>query len=331
MSSRVKLQVPFIQLPILFDATRLSAELACIDESAWRPHPQGFAGNSMLPLVAVDGDPGNEAFAGAMRPTKQLDACPYLRQTIAAFGVTVGRTRLMRLAGQAEVTRHADQGYYWAERVRIHVPIVTHPTVRFECDDAVVNMAEGECWIFDTWRQHCVHNDATAARIHLVCDTVGGEAFWDLVAKGRLHGMPAPHDWRPARIAPGDASSSFACEQVNVPVVMSPWELEDHLVSLMADAESHPGLQAFHQRSGRLMRAWKALWALHGESPGGRADYREALDAFMRDVHPVANGIALRNGLSLLSVVQARIGQVAAGFPDTRSDAGAQRIVGDNA
>ena len=32
----------------------------------------------------------------------------------------------MRLAGQAEVARHADQGYYRAERVRVHVPIVTH-------------------------------------------------------------------------------------------------------------------------------------------------------------------------------------------------------------
>ncbi len=102
-----------------------------MSEDAWRRHPQGFAGNSLLPLVAVGGDPANEAFAGAVAPTPHLQSCPYLKQVMATLGATVGRTRLMRLSGHAEVTRHADQGYYWAERVRVHVPIVTQPTVRF--------------------------------------------------------------------------------------------------------------------------------------------------------------------------------------------------------
>lgn len=107
----MKLQVPFIQLPLLFDAPVLAQEIEALGESVWKPHPQGFQGNSMLPLLAVGGDPDNEAFSGVMHPTPHLQRCPYLRQTLASFGATVGRTRLMRLAGQAEVTRHADQGY----------------------------------------------------------------------------------------------------------------------------------------------------------------------------------------------------------------------------
>ena len=106
--------------------------------------------------------------------------------------MVAGRSRLMRLSGHAEVTRHVDQGYYWAERVRVHVPIVTQPTVRFECGDAAINMAAGECWIFDTWRSHRVLNDAVESRIHLVVDTVGGDAFWDMVAQGRMHAGPGP-------------------------------------------------------------------------------------------------------------------------------------------
>ena len=43
----MKLQVPFIQLPLRFDADRLAAEIAAIGEDAWKPHPQGFPGNSM--------------------------------------------------------------------------------------------------------------------------------------------------------------------------------------------------------------------------------------------------------------------------------------------
>ena len=102
----MKLPAPFIQLPLLFDAQALAAEVAALGEGAWRPHPQGFAGNSMLPLVAVDGDAGNEAFAGVMSPTPELGRCPLLQQVLVSLQATVGRTRLMRLAGQAEVKRH---------------------------------------------------------------------------------------------------------------------------------------------------------------------------------------------------------------------------------
>ena len=75
----MKLPAPFLQLPLAFDAAALANEIAALGESAWRPHPQGFAGNSMLPLVAVGGDPGNEAFAGAMAATPELQRCPGLR------------------------------------------------------------------------------------------------------------------------------------------------------------------------------------------------------------------------------------------------------------
>ena len=58
----------------------------------------------MLPLLAVGGAPANESFAGTMMPTPELLRCPYLMQVMASFGATLGRTRLMRLAGQAEVS-----------------------------------------------------------------------------------------------------------------------------------------------------------------------------------------------------------------------------------
>lgn len=44
--------------------------------------------------------------------------------------------------------------------MRVHVPILTQPTERFTSGDATINMAEGERWIFDTWRMHHVLNDA---------------------------------------------------------------------------------------------------------------------------------------------------------------------------
>ena len=65
----MKLPLPFIQLPLTFDAPALAREIDALGESVWMPHPQGFPGNSMLPLIAVDGDAANESFGGEMRPT----------------------------------------------------------------------------------------------------------------------------------------------------------------------------------------------------------------------------------------------------------------------
>lgn len=330
----MKLQHPFIQLPLAFDAAALQAEIDALGEAPWKPHPQGFPGNSMLPLVAVDGEPDNEAFAGTMRPTPHLARCPYLSQAIASFGATVGRTRLMRLAGQAEVTRHADQGYYWAERVRVHVPIVTQPTVRFECGEAAINMAAGECWIFDTWRQHRVLNDAAQSRVHLVCDTVGGARFWDLVARGRPQPNPqtgAP--WQATRVAPGQGGAALDCESVNVPVVMSPWELGTHLGFLLGEMQPAPGAREIEQACGRLMRAWKALWAEAGTAQAAWPRYRALFDGFIAALRGPAQGVLLRNHLQFLPALQVMLGRVVvstAGVPGTPG-AGAQRAMGDNA
>jgi len=45
----MKLQVSFVQLPLQFDADRLRQELAALDSSGWREHPQKFPGNVPLP------------------------------------------------------------------------------------------------------------------------------------------------------------------------------------------------------------------------------------------------------------------------------------------
>src|SRR3954451_9793992 len=191
----MKLRVRFLQLPIRFDAARLAQEVAAIPESAWRPHPQGYPGNDALALITTEGDPASDARAGAMGPTPHLLACPYLMEVLETLGATWGRSRLMRLSGDAEVTPHVDTDYYWRDHMRVHVPIVTQPTVRFRCGGEEVHMAAGECWVFDTWSLHSVHNDATQSRIHLVADTVGGDGLLTLMEQGRPAGETRP-GWR---------------------------------------------------------------------------------------------------------------------------------------
>lgn len=307
----MKLQFPFLQLPLLFDAEALAGEIVALGEGVWRPHPQGFPGNSMLPLVAVEGDPANEAFAGPMRPTPHLASCPYLTQVMASLGVVLGRSRLMRLSGHAEVTLHVDQGYYWTERVRVHVPIVTQPSVRFECGGATVNMAAGECWIFDTWRPHRVLNDAEAAHIHLVVDTVGGDGFWELAARARPHDASRSSGWQPRLISPQDAAPACAFETVNVPAVMTPWELNTQFGMLFADVMPHPQLERVRQLAGQLSRTWRSLWARFGDAPEGRSHFRAALDHFMAEVREPAQGLQLRNDVGWYSAMMTALGKFA--------------------
>lgn len=311
----MKLPAPFLQLPLRYDADVLAAEIEALGEAPWRPHPAGFPGNSMLPLLALEGDAGDEGYAGRMLPTPELQRCPYLVQTLASFGATLGRTRLMRLAGQAEVTRHVDQGYYWAERVRIHVPIVTQPTVRFECGSDVINMAAGECWLFDTWRQHRVLNDASRSRIHLVADSVGGGDFWRLVAHARAVPGQVDPRWRAELVLPVPGMvPELALERVNLPTVMSPWEMESHFRLVFGESDpKQPGLAAASAAARRFALTWKGLWHRHGTSPEGREDYRRALAAFLEEVEPAAVGIQLRNGINCMSALLTIVAKVALG------------------
>jgi hypothetical protein len=247
-----------------------------------------------------------------MQPTPELARCPYLTQVFASLGATAGRSRLMRLSGHAEVTRHVDHGYYWIERVRVHVPIVTQPSVRFECGDATINMAPGECWIFDTWRQHRVVNDNDQSRTHLVIDTVGGGDFWRLVGQGAPHAAPRAPGWEPRLVAPqAGVVAPFALETMNLPDVMSPWEMSAHFNLLFGDAVPHPQLAVVQQFAAELSHTWRGLWARFGTAPEGHPHYSAAMEQFIANVRGPAQTLALRNDTGWFSGMIAMIGRPA--------------------
>jgi len=317
----MKLGFRFRQLAISFDAERLAEEIGALPEEGWRAHPKQYAGNDALTLVTTDGDPASDDRAGAMRPTPYLLACPYLMQVLGDLGATWGRTRLMRLSGHAEVRPHVDTDYYWHDHMRVHVPIVTQPTVRFLCGGEEVHMAAGECWIFDTWSQHSVHNDATAARVHLVADTVGGAGLLALVEQGRSPRETRP-GWAPRPAPPrGGRPPELAYESRNVPTIMTPWELRDHLGFLLKEVTpGHPRAAAVAQVFNRFHVSWRALWAQSGDDEAARPAYAAlmaqtwaALERIDVDSIPLANRMPL--GRCLLTLVfEPALGGAAAGM-----------------
>ena len=75
----MKLPRPFVRLPLRLPVQALQAELAALPAEAWRPHPQGFAGNDAVPLISHGGDPADDRPFGEMAETPWLRACPAMR------------------------------------------------------------------------------------------------------------------------------------------------------------------------------------------------------------------------------------------------------------
>ena len=176
----MRLSKPFIRLPFRFDAERLAAEAGQFPAERWMAHPSGLPGNSAIALVSSGGT-DNDSFEGEKQATPHLEVCEYMRQVMASFGEVLSRSRLMKLDARSELRLHVDFNYHWFSRVRIHIPVVTHPSVIFHCGQQKLHMQAGECWIFDSWRRHRVVNPSAEDRIHLVIDTCGSSRFWDLV------------------------------------------------------------------------------------------------------------------------------------------------------
>ncbi|MBU1324123.1 MAG: sulfotransferase [Alphaproteobacteria bacterium] len=323
----MKLKAPFIKLPFTFDVERLRAEVLAFPAEAWAPHPNKIPGNSALRLITVGGTE-NDDVAGAMAPTRNLLAAPYLQQVLSHFGVVWSRSRLMKLGPRSEVPTHTDVNYHWFHRVRMHIPIVTTPDVKFYCDDQVVNMAAGESWIFDNWRTHRVVNGSDVERIHLVADTTGNARFWDMAdaaAAGPVGARPVPY--RPGEKAP------LAFERFNVHRVMPPSEIDQLLSDLVSETVSVKGgpggeaeLRAFERACYGFRQDWRQLWSLFADEDRGVPHYRKRIDAFLQQVRGMGEDLRVGpNDMPVLRVAGARVaayavnegarGQAAAAVP----------------
>jgi Sulfotransferase family/Aspartyl/Asparaginyl beta-hydroxylase len=309
----LKLPRPFFRLPVRFDAERLAAEVQALPASAWSHHPQEHAGNTAARLITVGGG-ANDAVSGEMKPTAALAACPYVAQVLASFSTVWSRSRLMRIAGGAAVPQHSDMNYHWFHRVRVHIPVITRPEVRFYCADENVHMAAGEAWIFDNWREHRVENPTSDARVHLVADTSGTSVFWRLLAKAESRNFGSTHPG--ARLVPYDpaARPQLLTERYNTARLMPPAEVEQLVFDLLHDlapAEARPEAAAAPGQMAAVMAEfchdWRSLWSLFGDRPDGRGQFEQLLAATRRRIGQLPPVRVASTGYSAQAVLNARI------------------------
>lgn len=305
----MRLPRPFYRLPLRFDVARLRAEAAALPAEAWARHPNDLKGNSAARLISVDGGENDEV-NGRMQATAHLQQSPYIRQILASFGVVWSRSRLLRLAPDTIVPEHADINYHWFTRVRLHIPIVTRPEVRFHCADQVVHMAAGEAWVFDNWRSHRVENFTPDERIHLVADTSGSAHFWQLVAQSD---NPAAQVRQVPYIA--DREVSPLMERAKLACVMTPGEVDFLVLDLRSElvtrenvTDGHARMVRYHAMLEALCKDWRQLYALYGDEPQGWPEFANLRDGIRNASRDLSEGLVMRtNGVGVHQVLEGRV------------------------
>ena len=297
----MRLPKEFIQLPVSFDVEKMSAEVDAFPQQQWVPHHEGFAGNFSIPLVSVRGE-DNNAFKGPMAVTRHLEQCPYIKQVIASFGEVIGRSRLMGLAPGCEVPLHSDINYHWYKRVRIHVPIITDPAVTFYCGDKTLHMEAGDAWIFDSWKYHKVVNNSDIFRVHLVIDIAGSHKFWQMVDRvTNTEGKTDNAGVAPKRIDFNAASKPvILTEKINVPLVMSPGEMDglvNDMFHFLESDESHKKEEQFFRTQVLgLAHDWRILWSQFGTREEGWKHYHQLRVSVFESVKHLDSILKLNNG-----------------------------------
>lgn len=301
---------PFIRLPFSFNVKQLQQEVAQFKESNWLAHPNRMQGNAAIPLISVNGE-DNDEFSGHMQATPHLKKCEYIQQVMASFDEVIARSRLMRLGPGCEVSQHVDFNYHWYSRVRIHIPIVTQPKVIFYCGDQQVHMQAGECWIFDSWRQHKVINSWSKNRTHLVIDTAGSARFWQMV-EDAAQSKPSQLNIQDISYQAG-FTPIIKTEKFNVAPVMAPGELEAITNELVADFSANSNndadLVGHYKRLLRdLAKDWRAIWLQHGITEAGTPHYQSILHQTIKNMSPNPRALVTKsNNVGVNPIIMQRI------------------------
>jgi hypothetical protein len=185
------------KLDINFDHHAILAEVQSLGDDVWTFHGFHGTGHKVLRLYSTNGTLKNQngkenhSLVPPFLPTDYLERMPYTASVLDAFGVSPCRTRFAELAPGAIITPHRDLHPNWFDKVRLHIPIVTHPDVKvhvwgrgpeLRADDLEsIHMAPGEAWVFNIWDVHAVTNVSDVTRIHLVADFQPQGRLFDLM------------------------------------------------------------------------------------------------------------------------------------------------------
>ena len=186
-----------VRLQMDFDQERLLHDLE-IAKSQFRSAPQAGAYHdgswTGISLKAINGDYKNTlamSFTN-VEYTEVLDHCAYFKEILESLPFPVGVTRILFLPPGKKIGQHTDKGFSWEKGlVRLHIPIVTSPLVRFQIGSESVHWPAGQFWFGDFNQPHWLHNESDIVRVHIVMDCFVTEELLSLFPKEALEQIRA--------------------------------------------------------------------------------------------------------------------------------------------
>ena len=171
------------RLGLRFDAARLEEEIGRLPAQLWN----GTGGRVGVHLAAEGLFLRGHAPAQGNLPIEDRPALallPYVREIIeTCIPAPPLRCLLARLPGGEQVAPHIDRAPYFAQTLRLHIPVTTHE--RALVGGLCYVMQAGELWALNNSTEHAVWNaDAARSRTHLICDFLPTAALTALLAAG---------------------------------------------------------------------------------------------------------------------------------------------------
>lgn len=174
-----------VRLPVDVDAGRIAAEVQAI--------PQDFWGNRGGGRIGVH-RPAEAIFLRGFAPADgnlpiedrdALQCVPTVRELIGRIiPASPMRCLIAKLRAGAVIAPHVDVPDYFAKTIRLHFPIVTHPSVRMFARGLWYHMQPGEAWALNNSNLHAVVNGWDQPRVHVICDFLPSPALLGLLAEG---------------------------------------------------------------------------------------------------------------------------------------------------
>ena len=179
------------------DVNRLKAEVeGILAEYAPATHSSDDlyhdGGWSAVGLIAHNGNPFEDRARPPYKKTAALARAPYIASLIDGFATEPQRVRLMGLQPRKSIFWHYDRGETIdnARSVRLHLPIFTNRSVRFQISHEDLYWDEDEIWYGDFSFPHRLYNGGERVRIHLVMDLLVNDHIRALFPRPFLHEKP---------------------------------------------------------------------------------------------------------------------------------------------
>lgn len=282
----MRLDTPFVRLPVRVDPHRLAAEVAQLADDEWQV---GEGGSQVVPLAAPDSRP-------------VLERLPYVRQVLAALKSVIGNARLVRTSGDGSPRQETNA--YSLQHARVLVPVTADADVRLVSGTVERLLKPSELWLRDTWSPQSV----LGSRLELLIDTVGSADFWDMAADGeRPFADPPLPAARPDHLIRFDPAADPPFQTAQPPAaVMSPWEIECLFAELAADVTDPASdtVTRLQERQWTFLRDWRNLWAAFGSHADGQLAFRNLLDTFTASLGAFRHNVPLVNGLDAVAAIQ---------------------------